>query len=526
LDFNEPAGTVIRIRAMESVDAGGKKLIDSPATFNSCHAAPQNHTIIADGKPHSWHPRFSYHGFRYAEIHGLSKAPVAGQIKGLVVHTDTPVTATFKSSEPMLDRMFKMGIQTHLNNMHSILEDCPHREKCLWGGDLHASWATGFYTLDSASFYRQQARLYFTPPFGSERMPANIGVGRRGAAGNVRALVWSVSPVFIVWRMYEVHGDLQPFEDHYDMLKHFLEFFENDAPGLIPKQAKLADHANPLGVKRAPENKPMITTMHFYAAADRFSIMAKAAGKTADAKWSRDLAERIKAVILSEFYDEEKQSFGNGTQDSLALAFGLVPESQIDGVARSLAKVYQKNGNQFDGGFMSYNIYPQLAEHGNVDLALKTLLNPDYPGLAMSIRDFDATTIYERFWGLEKYDAQMKVSHDHHAMNHPTAWMLNYLAGIQRHPDSVGYRRLLLQPHIPEKLEWVEAEQQTAYGRVKSAWKQDAGKVTWSFSIPPNSVAEVRLPADIKNLHVQGKKVTGEKRNVEFVTGYYELTWE
>jgi len=84
----------------------------------------------------------------------------------------------------------------------------------------------------------------------------------------------------------------------------------------------------------------------------------------------------------------------------------------------------------------------------------------------------------------------------------------------------------LLQPHIPENLEWVEAEQQTAYGRVKSAWKQDAGNVTWSFSIPPNSVAEVRLPAGIKNLHAQGKKVTGEKRSFEFVAGCYELTWE
>jgi len=39
----------------------------------------------------------------------------------------------------------------------------------------------------------------------------------------------------------------------------------------------------------------------------------------------------------------------------------------------------------------------------------------------------------------------------------------------------------------------VEAEQQTGYGGVKRAWKQDAGKVIWSFSIPPNSVAEVRF---------------------------------
>ena len=165
---------------------------------------------------------FSYHGFRFAEISGLSTAPKAGQIRGLVLHTDTPVTAAFKSSDPLLNRIFTMGIRTHLNNMHSILEDCPHREKCMWGGDAHSSWATGMQTLDSASFYRQMVRLFYTPPFDKRGIPGRIGVGRRHTRQTLD-FTWSVSPLFLAWQNYRLNGDLQTSAGYYDVMLKFLK---------------------------------------------------------------------------------------------------------------------------------------------------------------------------------------------------------------------------------------------------------------------------------------------------------------
>lgn len=523
MDIDEPSGTVIRIRCTESVDEDSKQLKNVPGSFWDCHAAPQHHQIIADGKPRRWHPLFSYHGFRYAEIHGLSQAPKPGQIEGIVVHTDTPVVATFESSDPMLNRIFQMGIRTHLNNMHSILEDCPHREKCLWGGDLHASWATGYYALESASFYRQQIRLYFTPPVSPQGIPGLIGVGKR-LPNNMSAFVWSVSPIFLAWRNYAMHNDLQPFEDHYEEMLGFLRFFEKDAPNLIPKQIAHGDHAAPSEIRRAPENKSLISTMHFFAAATRFADMAEGLGKMDDARWAQHLADRIHKTILSEFYDSKNQTFGNGTHDSLALAFEIVPPDQVVGVADSLARVYQENGQKFDGGFMSYHIYPQLTKHGNVDLALSMLLNPDYPGIAASIRDHDATTIFERFW--HDSTKQDRVSWNHHAMNHPSAWMLNDIAGIRVHPDEPGMRCLLLAPHFPKNLDSVRCSLKTSYGLVKSEWSQHDGQVTWEIQIPPNSTAEGRLPAGIRNLRVEGQESPANAQSFPLTAGKYQLQWQ
>lgn len=525
LEFNEPAGTEIRIRCSEMLTEKGDRLDNVPAGMISCHAVPQPHRIVADGKPHHWRPYFNYQGFRYAEISGLSKAPTPGQIKGLVVHTDAPANATFKSSEPLLGRIFKMGIQTHHNNMHSILEDCPHREKCLWGGDAHSSWATGFYTLDSATFYRQQVRLFYTPPFDPRGggIPGRIGVGKR-STNKTLDFTWSVSPLFLAWRNYQINGDLQSPEDFYDLMLRFLKFTEKDSTKLMPNIHRYGDHAPPT-VERTPADPELIAGLNFFAAAKRFAVFAEELGKKEDAAWSRELAERIRQSIIENYYDEKTHSLGNGTHDSLALEFGLMDAARRAKLAAALAKTYRDNGKKFDGGFMSYFIYPQLTENGHVDLALEMLLSPDYPGIAQSIRDYDATTIFERYRD-DSRRAQLGHSLDHHAMNHPTGWMLNYLAGIRIHPDEPGSRRLLLQPYIPKELEWVEAEKETPYGTVKSAWKQDGANVVWNFTIPANSVAEVRLPAGIKNLQAQGKKVPGKRRSFELVAGHYELSWD
>ena len=136
---------------------------------------------------------------------------------------------------------------------------------------------------------------------------------------------------------------------------------------------------------------------------------------------------------------------------------------------------------------MSYFIYPQLTENGHVDLALEMLRNDDYPGLAWSISQFDATTVWERFLN-DKAEREDR-SHDHHAMNHPSAWLVTHLAGIQS-----NHRSIVLAPHIPKDLDWVKATVQTLRGTVKSEWGKQDGVVTWNVVVPTNCTARVCFP--------------------------------
>jgi len=487
LNIDEPEGQVIRVRCSEMATPDGREMMNVPQSFWWCHGAPQHHEIISDGKAHTWEPRFSYHGFRYFEVSGLSRPPQGDDIIGVVVNTDVATTASFESSDPLLDRMFRMGIQTHLNNMHSILEDCPHREKCMWGGDLHSSWLLGFHGLASTAFYRQQVNLYYTPPFTRQGVPGSIGVGKRITTG-LSDFSWAVSPLFLAYRLYEVDGELETAGKNYEHMRTFLKHFEEHSPDLIPPRADHGDNARPLDIKSAPQNKRLIAAMNFFAAANRFAELAEALGKPGeDAAWARDLAERIRASIIENYYDADKHTFGNGTQDSLALAFDLPAPEDRAAVAESLARIYRENGKKFDGGFMSYHIYPQLVENGEVDLALDMLRNPDYPGLAWSIVNFDATTIWEHF----SYDKAWREhkSLDHHAMNYKAAWLLTHLAGIQ-----ATHREIVLKPNIPKDLDWVSASMDTLRGTIKSSWKKNGSMIEWTVLVPPNCTATAVFP--------------------------------
>ncbi|MBN2295275.1 MAG: hypothetical protein JXM70_22785, partial [Pirellulales bacterium] len=172
--------------------------------------------------------------------------------------------------------------------------------------------------------------------------------------------------------------------------------------------------------------------------------------------------QKIREAILS-FYDPAAHTFGNGTHDSLALATGVFENDPQEKrlLAASLAKYYVDNGHEFDGGFMSYNIYPELSRAGYVDDALKMLVNDSYPGPARSIKKHDATTYWEMY--IKEPITQRQRGLDFYAFAHPTGWMVTDLAGIRFDSKIPGGQRLILEPQVPmrEKLDWVEGEMKT-----------------------------------------------------------------
>jgi alpha-L-rhamnosidase len=521
--FNEASGKEIRIRCTEMLDEETGGLENVPRSFWWCHGAPQNHLLVADGNPQVWEPSFNYHAFQYFEVSGTSRKP---DVTAVEVFSDVRQTGFFESSDPLLNEIFRMGVDTHYMNMHSILEDCPHREKCQWGGDLHSSWATGFYAMDSAPFYRQQVRVFYTGRMDPRGIPGNIGVGKR-ITTSLTDFSWGVSPLFIAWRSYKMYGDLDTARHYYREMKRYLEYFEENSEDYIPVEAAHGDHAYPLVVDREPQDKRLISALNFFAAANRFSELAGALGNTADADWSEDLAGRISTSIHKRYYDPERDTFGNGTHDSLALAFDLPPSGERPRVVSSLADVYLRNGGQFDGGFMSYHIYPELSRNGYVDLAYEMLMNPDYPGIAWSIETFGATSVWERYVRPnEKGMAGLqRVSHAHHAMNHPSAWMLTDLLGIQANPLYPGFQNFILAPRIPEKLDWAKGSVETLHGKITSAWRREKGRVFWSFSVPANCTAEVTVPF-AGAVTCDGKDYPRGLAGLQFPPGPHEVSWE
>jgi alpha-L-rhamnosidase len=154
--------------------------------------------------------------------------------------------------------------------------------------------------------------------------------------------------------------------------------------------------------------------------------------------------------------------------------------------------------------------------------------NTDYPGPAWSIEAHDATTFWELF--TKNPAAQFQRSLNHHAINHPAAWLLTDLAGIRFDNAHPGEGRLILDPAVPvaEDLDWVSASLMTRHGEVESSWKKDGNAVTWNFSVPPNTSATVksRPGARLERVTATGAEpLSLNARGTVVGTGSYRMHW-
>ncbi|WP_190945652.1 alpha-L-rhamnosidase C-terminal domain-containing protein [Paenibacillus sp. UASWS1643] len=110
------------------------------------------------------------------------------------------------------------------------------------------------------------------------------------------------------------------------------------------------------------------------------------------------------------------------------------------------------------------------------------------------------------------------------------------MAGINPVEDNPGFRHALLAPLPDFRIQWVKAHVDTPAGRYKSEWKfNDQGNLFFSFSIPFNATANIKLPhAKMENVTMNGITltnsgfhVTQEEENtlIEVTSGTYEMSY-
>jgi alpha-L-rhamnosidase len=105
---------------------------------------------LADG-PETLESRFSFYGFRYAEVTGVDVDPA--DVEAVVLHTDMTRSGWFSSSHDMLDRLHENVVWGMRGNFLSIPTDCPQRDERLgWTGDIQVFTPTASFLYDCDGF--------------------------------------------------------------------------------------------------------------------------------------------------------------------------------------------------------------------------------------------------------------------------------------------------------------------------------------------------------------------------------------
>lgn len=549
IKVKEKAGQKIHLLYAEALSRKGDAVHPGSAG-KFATAVNQEDIYICKGSDwEEWQPRFTYQGFQFVEIAGLSEKPSPENIQAILVNTDVEKTGNFTCSDELLNKMLEVSDRTILGNLHGFPEDCPHREKCGWLGDAQVLAEYCLYNFDMNAFYQkylEDIESQLTPvkaKYSGDkkyRIPTMVAPGKRKAG--IAKLDWGIAAIYLPWYNYLHTGDFSLVEKHYEEMKEMVNYylaFKNEK-GFI--ENGMGDWCPPLWDRQtnpgAMECHPLISAnAYFY---DVLKIMKRLSEKMGDTEFagfvdteSQQLKTAFNNTYLTEI-GEKYLWYGSQTATVMALQFGMVPEAQKAKVVEGLKfDIIETKGVHHSTGIHGNRyIYSLLVDLGEEELAHKILTNPEFPSQAY-ILNAGLTTWPERQW-----EWASGIEWDR-SLNHPmqagfAAYFYETLAGIRPLKDYPGYEKFEINPSGFDLLDFAEAEVMSPYGKIVSKWEVKNDMVFLSLEIPFNTSAKITLQTDsLESASIQNKKLTsynpevaGKNVSVTLGSGIYEIQFE
>ncbi|WP_236548129.1 alpha-L-rhamnosidase [Polaribacter septentrionalilitoris] len=509
LNVEGEKGQLIDVITTEALLTDGSDIYKG-STGGGANGMTQVYKYICKGEGvESWEPKFSYHGFRYAKIKGISRKPDADMIKAVLVATDIQETGSFSSSDELLNKMHSISKWTIVDNVHGIPEDCPHREKCGWLGDAHAFCEYALYNYDMYDFYKkymEDIKTQMRPTKGHNnpelkfQVPTMIAPGKR--TSTYAKIDWGVATMYLPWYNYKFYGDDEIVKDYYEPMKGLTNFYLNFKGENGIMQDGMGDWCPPLWDRRrnpsAMECDPIISAnAYFY---DVLGIMETFAKMNNDADYEAKMKqekEALKTAFNKEFLvdipNTKYKWYQSQTATVQALQFGMVPEEEIETVVNGLAYniVEVRGGHHNTGIHGNRYIYTVLSKYGKADLAYKILTTPDFPSQTY-VMNSGFTTWPERQFIWEKMEGPSN------SLNHPmhsgfAAYFFESLGGIKSSMEAPGFKMFTVKPEFPSQITNTTVSVPSPYGNIKNSWRSESGLLTMNLEVPFNTKAKIIL---------------------------------
>jgi alpha-L-rhamnosidase len=141
-----------------------------------------------------------------------------------------------------------------------------------------------------------------------------------------------------------------------------------------------------------------------------------------------------------------------------------------------------------------------LSDNGYTDVAYDLLLQEENPSWLFSVNQ-GATTMWEH-WDSIKEDGTFwstdMNSFNHYAYGAVGEWFFETICGIQpslaADASKAAFKVFTLAPIPGGGLTYAKAAYESIHGEIRSGWEIDGDILSWSFSVPANTTANITLP--------------------------------
>jgi alpha-L-rhamnosidase len=498
------AGETVTIRTAEVMQEG--EIYTRPLRGAR---STDNYTLAGSGTE-EWEPRFTFHGFRYAEISGwpgdVESAVAAGDLVARVYHTDMERTGWFESSDPSVNKLHENVLWGMRGNFVDIPTDCPQRdERVGWTGDLQVFAPTASFLYDVSGMlagWLEDLELeqlpdgtvpWYVPVIPAYDMWTPI---RPGAA-------WGDAAAFTPWTLYERFGDRGVLAAQFESARRWVDLQERlSGPDRLWNEGfQLGDWLDPDAPPQDPADakadRYLVATGYAAASARKVAQMAEVLGLTAEAAHYGRLADEIRDAFTGAYVlPDGRMTSDAQTAYALAISFDLIADPALRAAAgRRLAELVAEAGNRISTGFVGTPLVSDaLTLTGGQSAAYDLLLERECPSWLYQV-DMGATTIWER-WDAMLPDGTVNsgtmTSFNHYALGAVADWLHRVVAGLA--PAAPGYREIRFAPRPGGGLTHASARHRSPYGEVAIAWRLDGGEMIIATTVPTGTTATLDLP--------------------------------
>ena len=546
-EFKAEEGTVLTCLPAELLnDGNGARSRGMDGPEGSCHRlnlrTPNDgmileYTFAGDDDYVSYSPRCTFYGYRFVSVTATS--PV--KIKAISSIPVTSVkaeheTGRITTGNEDVNRLISNTIWGMNSNYLSVPTDCPQRNERLgWTADTQVFAETGSFFANTTDFFHKWMRDMRDSQSERGGFPSVAPFAQYG--NETMRLGWADAGVIVPWIVWKQFGDVSIIEENWDAMLSFMNLVNDtkyDHNALLDENRDyhyadwlsyepLESHGRSAFFDN-DKGKPRPETIEYwnYLSASYWAIdaglmseMAAATGR--DAKVFEAMETAAKDYLRATFFDENGYFKTEVLNTMQTPALFALKNQLFDGQIREemiarLRENFKSHDNCLQTGFLGTSILMStLTENGMVDIAYELLFQRKNPSWLYSV-DNGATTVWERWnsYMIEKGMGPKGMnSFNHYAYGCVCEWIWETAAGISCTSANPGFSRIVMAPVPDKRLGFVDAEYDSAAGKIRSSWRYEGDTWVWEFTVPEGAVADVTLP--------------GESESKEYVSGNYTV---
>lgn len=471
-------------------------------------------------------PRFTYHGFQFALVIGLTdQQATKDALTYLVMTSLAKENAGFRCSDETLNTLWKLTKTSDRANFIHIPTDCPTREKNGWTGDAAVSAEQFIMAFTPENNFRLWLNDVRKSMNSEGAIPGIVPTAGWGFAwGN--GPVWDSALINLPYYTWLYRGDKEILRENAHAIFRYISYIttRRDSRGLI--HIGLGDWVEAPRCHWAEFKAPLeltdtITCIDICKKAMKiFEVLGMNAQKVfAETVYNEFMAAAKKHLINK----GTLTALGNcQTSQTLAIYFDLFESGEKQGAFNKLLEMIDEQNGTFNIGMIGLRyMFHLLSDFGRTDLAYKLITQDKYPSYYTWIKQ-GATSLCESF----RRDCDPLDSRNHHFLGDIISWYMKNLVGININPFADNEKTVHFAPKFISELDNAEGYVNTVCGRVSAKWHREGDVIKYTVNVPEGISARLILEANVKTEDGFGYRdiyTAGETTFTIYPAGKYDL---